>query len=204
MAKNMGFLPADWRGANDPQTGRAKKYLVPAGFGPVIGPLVPLTRERKIDAEGGETVSFPTRTKDFILGANGQPGCASRRPTVMVTDIFGRPPGRNNIYTLTESPAIRWEKVRDAMNCASCHNNRQRGALNAGTSWAEIDFKILVDQSMPWGWHRNPMDRGNPNKPVIDLLNENERIALSNCLQAEWELEQVKTTDWLGEISCRP
>jgi hypothetical protein len=203
MAKNMGFAPADWRGANDPQTGRPRKYLVAAGYGPFIGPLLPLTRERKVDASGNEVISFPTRTKEFILGSEGQPGCFQRRQTVAVTDIFGRPPGRNNIYRLSAEPAIRWQKVRDAMNCTSCHNNKQRGALNEGTSWSEIDFKILVDQSMPWGWHRNPMDRGDPSKPVIDLLTADERIALSNCLQAEWELEQSKTTEWLGEVSCQ-
>src|SRR5262249_37430368 len=146
---------------------------------------------------------FPSRTKDFILGGNGQPGCATSRKVIRVVDIFGRPPGRNNIYTMTDTPTIRWEKVRDAMSCATCHNNKQRGAMNEGTSFSEAQFKILVDQSMPYGWHRNPMDRGSPDKPVEDLLNPDERIALVNCLRAEWEIESEKKADWFKEASCQ-
>jgi hypothetical protein len=202
MEKGMGYAAMDWGSAVDSTTGKPGKFLVPASYGPVYGPVSPLTREEKTTDDGDKVITFPTRTKDFILGKNGQPGCAQLRTTVSVADIFLRAPGRGNIYTLTQDPPIRWEKVRDAMKCASCHNNKQRGAMNAGTDPGEIDFKVLVDQSMPYGWHRNPMDRGDPSKPVLDLLNLNERIALVNCLRAEWDQEKDKTEAWLKESSC--
>jgi hypothetical protein len=203
MEIDMGYETMDWGGAADPSTGKMKKFLVPASYGPEIGPLAPLTRQEKTNSDGSKTITFPTRTQEAIMGKNGQPGCAQMRTTVSVVDIFNRAPGLHNIYTLTQDPPIRWEKVRDAMNCAGCHNNKQRGALNAGLGFGEINFKILVDQSMPYGWHRDPMERGNPGMPVIDLLNPNERIALANCLLAEWQQEQGKTADWLKENSCK-
>jgi hypothetical protein len=197
-------VTSDWGTAADPASGKPKKFLVPASYGPIIGSLAPLTREEKTNADGNKTITFPTRTKDAILGKDGAPGCARLRPTVSVVDIFNRAPGRGDTYTLTQDPPIRWERVRDAMKCASCHNNKQRGALNSGTGWGEIDFKVLVDQSMPYGWHRNPLDRGDADKPVLDLLNQNERIAVVNCLLAEWRQEQGKTLEWLKENSCKP
>ena len=132
-------------------------------------------------------------------------GCQNRRTTVDVTDIFGRDPGRNNIYTFTSSPPVDWQKVSDAMDCQMCHNNERQGVLNSITSLDQIDFKILVDQSMPFGMHKNPLDQGeNPSAPVVDQLNPNERIALANCLKAEWELERTKTKDYLKSVSCDP
>lgn len=204
MEINMGYVTMEWGGALDPSTGTIKKFLVPASYGPVVGPLAPLTREEKTNTDGSKTMVFPTRTREAILGADGQSGCAHSRTTVSVVDIFNRAPGRNDVYTLTNDPPIRWEKVRDAMKCAGCHNNKQRGGLNSGLRWGEIDFKVLVDQSMPYGWHRDPMERGDPASPVLDLLNPNERIAVANCLQAEWGQEQGKTLEWLNENSCRP
>jgi hypothetical protein len=158
-------------------------------FGPVVGPSEPLSQG--------------TRTKEFIVGTDGVSGCQNSRGTVSVTDIFGRAPGRNNVYTFTSTPPVDWQKVSDAMDCEMCHNNERQGVLNELTSSAQIDFKILVDQSMPFGVHKNPLDQGtDPAAPVVDDLNLNERIALANCLQAEWGMERTKLREWLKQDSC--
>jgi hypothetical protein len=169
--------------------GNVTPTLDTAAFGPIVGPSEPLTQN--------------TRTKEFIVGADGVSGCQTLRHTVDVTDIFGRAPGRNNVYTFTSSPPVDWQKVADAMDCEMCHNNEKQGVLNELTSWAQIDFKILVDQSMPNGMHKNPLDQGSdPATPVVDELNPNERLALANCLNAEWNQERTKVKDWLQAVSC--
>jgi hypothetical protein len=104
---------------------------------------------------------------------------------------------------MSEQPSVRWEKVRDSMRCAMCHNNIRRGGLNDDTDYAQIDFKILVDQSMPYGSHINPMDQGSPDMPVIDDLTGDERIALANCLQEEFELEKQELVKWLTQSTCQ-
>ena len=158
-------------------------------FGPVVGPSQPLSQN--------------TRTKEFIVGADGVSGCQNSRTQVSVKDIFDRAPGRNNVYNFTSTPPVDWQKVSDAMDCEMCHNNERQGVLNELTSSAQIDFKILVDQSMPFGMHKNPLDQGNdPNAPVVDTLNPNERIALANCLQVEWAQERTKLKEWLLQDSC--
>lgn len=150
-----------------------------------------------------------TRTREFIMGgtlANGTTveGCYKSRPTVKVTDIFGRPPGRNNIYKLNDTPDIAWEKVRDAMKCETCHNNKGRGAINKGTSYEQVDFKILVDQSMPLGFHENPLDQGqDPAAAVKDSLTGDERIALANCLKDEFAMEAPFQKEWLTAQACQ-
>ena len=157
--------------------------------GPIIGPSEPFSEN--------------TRTKEFIVGADGASGCQNSRTEVSVFDIFSRPPGAKNKYTFTSNPPVDWEKVADAMDCEMCHNNERQGVLNARTSYAQIDFKILVDQSMPMGAHVNPLDQGDdPAKAVIDDLNPNERIALANCLKEEWSLERSRVKDWLLQDSC--
>jgi hypothetical protein len=177
-----------WGGKND-ANGNFIPTLETDSSGPVIGASEPFTQN--------------TRTKEFIVGANGTSGCQKFRKTVYVTDIFGRPPGKKNIYAFTSSPPVDWQKVSDAMDCQMCHNNERQGVLNSRTSSGQIDFKILVDQSMPFGMHKNPLDQGtDPTVPVVDQLNPNERIALANCLQVEWNLERTKLRDWLTVDSC--
>ena len=89
------------------------------------------------------------------------------------------------------------------MNCASCHNNRSRGALNELTDYAQIDFKILVDQSMPLGAHVNPLENGDAQSEATDELTADERIALANCLEEEFKLEQQELAKWLTATSCQ-
>jgi hypothetical protein len=152
--------------------------------------------------EFDNSVDYPTRSEEFIVGKDGKGGCANSTAKYDLTDIFGRAAGRENRYELTASPPINWKKVKNFMSCASCHNNQIRGGLNAKTSFDLIAFKILVDQSMPLGVHKNPRDPGSPDSAVVDELNPNERIALVSCLQAEFKLEANKTREWLQQISC--
>jgi hypothetical protein len=179
-----------WTAPTDSE-GRPYPVIDTKAFGPIVGPSEPFSQN--------------TRTKEFIVGADGTSGCQSLRSHVSVTDIFGRPPGRNNNYSFTSSPPVDWQKVADAMDCEMCHNNEKQGVINSLTSWDEIDFKILVDQSMPNGAHKNPLDQGSdPATPVVDDLNLNERLALANCLKAEYDLERTKVKDWLKAVPCAP
>ncbi len=207
MESAAGGQVVDWRGVKE--AAMQRPFLVPEAIGPILGLTVPLLR-LPIKREGETEQILPlTRQKEFIMGGvlNGvtYPGCYKNREEVSVRDMFGRAPGLNNVYRLTQEPAVRWQVVRDAMNCASCHGNTGRGALNTRTESSLIDFKILVDQSMPHGYHLNPMDRGSPNAPVMDRLNPNERIALANCLKVEFrDYEQFKQKEWLLETPCDP
>ena len=93
------------------------------------------------------------------------------------------------------------------MNCASCHDNVIRGGINHTMDMSQVDFKILVDQSMPAGAHINPLDTvdgvpGSSSNPVHDELTGDERIALANCVEAEFELEQKQLTKWLSQTQC--
>lgn len=184
MVISAGNKVISWRDAVvEESTGATKPLLMPKGQGPSVGPMKPL------NAIG--------RTTDFVKS------CFNRRTTISVTDIFGRAPGKNNVYKLSAEPQIDFEKVAANMQCASCHNDTGRGALNRTTSWAQIDFKILVDQSMPLGAHQNPLEQGAATAPVIDDLTADERIALTNCLQAEFELEQKQLVKWLTAQTCQ-
>lgn len=182
-----------WREAS--VNGKAKPFLRQKSHFPVIGASQP--------------VNGYTRTKEFIMGGklpNGQTveGCFKDRETVSVVDIFGRPPGKNNVYKLTSTtnPNIDWEKVASAMNCESCHNNRGRGAINARTNYDQVEFKILVDQSMPFGSHQNPLDQGDVNAPVKDEFTPDERIAIANCLDRERDIESPLLSQWLTQKAC--
>lgn len=194
MDEMAGNKIVTWREAVVDAAGNKKPLLNPTGQGPTVGPVTPLNGY--------------SRTQAFIMGGtlpNGTvtSGCFNRRTTVNVTDIFGRDPGANNIYTLSQQASIRWDKVRDSMRCASCHNDKGRGGLNGETDWSQIDFKILVDQSMPLGAHSNPLDQDDVSAPVVDDLTADERIALANCLQAEFQLERQQLEKWLTQGSCQ-
>jgi mono/diheme cytochrome c family protein len=182
MVKAAGQRPVSWReapvSAGSTQT---KALLNPGAFGPAIGPLLPLNGQ--------------SRTVEFINQ------CAQRRRTINLRDIFGRAPGRGNVYRLSSRPQIDPAKVLRFMNCAACHGSASRAPLNALTDWAQVDYKILVDQSMPLGAHKNPLESSSGE--VQDTLNPDERIALANCLQAEFELEIQEKTRWLTQTQCQ-
>lgn len=178
METDAGTKSVTWREV------AGKSLLTPRAFGPIVGPLKPLA-------------GADNRTEAFIKS------CFDKRKEISVTDIFGRAPGANNHYKLSATPQVNWEKVAGAMKCQTCHNDVQRGAMNDLTSWAQIDFKILVDQSMPLGMHHNPVEQGSPSEAVVDELNGDERIALTNCLKVEFDNEQTQLLKWLTAASCQ-
>jgi mono/diheme cytochrome c family protein len=193
MVEAAGFKAPAWG------TGRTadgvEKPLYRAERGPIIGAARP--------------INALSRTRAFIMGGtvDGQQvsGCYDRHRTISVRDIFGRRPGSHEPtyrFTLSSSPAIDPDKVIRAMSCEGCHVDGQRWPLNDSTSYDQIQFKILVDQSMPLGLHLNPLDAGNETGGVVDLLTPDERIALSNCLEAEFELERASLDKWLMQESC--
>ncbi len=182
MVKAAAQKTVSWREAPvSTGSSQRKPLLNPAAFGPQVGPLVPLNGR--------------SRTVDFINQ------CAQRRRSIDLRDIFGRAPGRGNVYRLSSRPQIDANKILRFMSCSGCHGNASRGALNSLTDWAQIDFKILVDQSMPLGAHKNPLESSTGE--VQDLLTPDERIALANCLQAEYELEVQAKTSWLTQGACQ-
>jgi len=182
MVQAAGQRPVSWRDAPVRAGASQRKPLLnPAAAGPIVGPTVPLNGR--------------SRTQDFIKQ------CAQKRSVVEVRDIFGRAPGRGNVYRFSARPQIDAAKILRFMNCAACHGAATRSPLNALTDWAQVDFKILVDQSMPVGAHKNPLESSSGE--VQDLLNADERIALANCLQAEFELEIQETAAWLTQGTCQ-
>jgi hypothetical protein len=184
LAENDDRL-GTWGTVKDPQ-GKLRPVIDPVGLGPFYGPETPF--------------STGTRTQNFIVGEDGKSGCAYSIAKIDTTDK--RAPGRENVYNLDPSLPINWRKVRNAMSCASCHDNESHGSLNQATDTNHIHFKIVGSQSMPLGAHLSPLAQGSSSAPVVDSLNENERIALANCLDAEFQLESTHTVDWLKEISC--
>jgi hypothetical protein len=108
-----------------------------------------------------------------------------------------------NVYKLSANPQINFEKVRNAMLCETCHNNRQRYAITDDTDSATVDYKILVDQSMPLGAHQDPMESRTRNGQPVDTLNLDERIALANCLQDELRIERSRLDQFLTQRSCQ-
>lgn len=191
MLEAAGNKPVTWREVQT-ASGEKKKLLSPEGYGPFVGPL--------------QALNGLSRSREFILGGrlpdgSETAGCYRSRSTVDVRDIFGRAPGASSIYRLSSSPSIRWEKVRDAMKCSACHNNVSRGALNSLTRWDQVDFKILVDRSMPFGYHGDPLDEGSLSSR--DSLTLDERIALANCLKEEFAREQRELAKWLTQATCR-
>lgn len=195
MIEGAGFKAALWGAGGTPGL---RKPLYRAERGPTMGPTVP--------------VNGISRTKAFILGGviNGQQidGCYKRASSIAVRDIFGRKPGiykDHSEFSLSETPVINADKVIAAMNCESCHANGQRWPLNQDnqSAIAQVRFKVLVDQSMPLGLHLNPFEPGNDTGEAVDQLTADERFALMNCLEAEFELEQANLEKWLTQVDCQ-
>lgn len=193
MEESVGYKAAGWgRGVSQ----GVSKPLYRAERGPIMGPARP--------------VNGISRTREFIMGGtlNGQQlaGCYNRRTVIEIRDIFFRAPGSyvpNYRFSLSATPSIDPEKVIAAMSCEGCHVNGQRWPLNDDTSISQVQFKILGDQSMPLGMHMNPLDPGNDTGEVVDLLTPDERFALVNCLEAEFQLEKSKPREWMTQESCQ-
>lgn len=193
MVEGAGFKASAW---GTGRTAQATKPLYRAERGPIMGPTVP--------------VNGVSRTRAFILGGtvNGQTfeGCYKRVRSIEVADIFSRRPGMyapTYKFALSAAPQINPDKVIAAMACEGCHVNGQRWPLTEDTGMAQVQFKILVDQSMPLGMHMNPLDPGNDTGHVVDQLTPDERFALANCLEAEFNLEKANLAKWMKQVDCQ-
>lgn len=170
--------------------------------GPVYGPARPFN-------------AF-SRTREFIMGGTtggrAFEGCFKSERTIVIEDIFQRWPGvgQNNTAKLTSvnHPQINPDKVIAAMNCQGCHMDSTRAPLTGfGTGRLDttlLAFKLLVDQSMPVGLHKDPMDADNHSGVAVDELTGDERIALYNCLKAEFqeEINSDNLSKWLRQDAC--
>lgn len=193
MIEGAGYKTPLW---GDGVSQGVTKPLYRAARGPTMGPTTP--------------VNGISRTREFIMGGvvNGQQvqGCFNRHSVIEVKDIFNRAPGMvvaNYRFQLSAVPDINPDKVIAAMTCEGCHVNGQRWPLNDKTSYSQVQYKILGDQSMPYGLHRNPLDAGNDTGQVVDQLTKDERFALTNCLEAEFELEKANVKAWMTQDSCQ-
>jgi hypothetical protein len=156
----MDYGNVQWRRAGSPP----RPFVRPEDSGPPFGPVPALN---------------PTsRTEAFINQ------CATSQREISVEDTFSRD-GLERTFSQSSPPSIRWQKVRDAMNCASCHDGKSRGIITSAVSNDALHFKILVDRTMP-------MFGG-------DDLTVDERIALINCLKAEAVVERPY---WLKQQAC--
>jgi hypothetical protein len=124
----------------------------------------------------------PTRTTDWLKN------CATKNKNLGYYG-FGY---YNKNFEMNKNPQINYANLSSAMNCYSCHNNSFHGGIdNQIFSSNEIKFKILVDRSMPRG----------------ENLNQDERIALVNCLEEERYNSGVRDKwfeekPFLKKISC--
>ena len=194
MDGSAGGKLVSWRAGKPDAAGVRKPFLKPEASWPIVGAIRPM--------------NGISRTQAFIMGGTlpdgtTTPGCYKSRPTVNVLDIFGRPPGKNSVYSLSSTPLKNWTKVRTAMACETCHNNRQRYAITSTTDAATVDYKILVDQSMPPNAHQDPLDFADPTAQPFDTLSLDERISLANCLRAELALERPLLSKWLTQEVCQ-
>ncbi len=129
---------------------------------------------------GWAPANSPTRTEEYVKN------CFNNRQ-----DNFYMGFGNYQVQTQKnpEAQMSDWTKVRNAMNCVDCHNNKQRGYLHAGFSFDEMIFKVVVDRSMP---------------PDSDLTTD-ERLAVINCLRQEYdETDDAwrKAGSWMKKMSC--
>jgi hypothetical protein len=177
--------------------GKVVPVVDPQAYGPIYGSTHPLSAKSATD--------LPTRTAQYIIGQGNVKGCAYSKDEVTVRDFFHktRTSGSQDSFRFQRGLPVDWKKVASAMNCASCHNNVNRGALNQKLFFGVIAFKVLGDQSMPVGGHHSPLDRGTNHPDPKDILNVNERIALVNCLEAEFADELKLTDKWFKNMSCQ-
>lgn len=137
---------------------------------------------------GPSMASFPlgwapanseTRKEEFMKA------CATERKS---SDQYGFG-GYQASFKMNTPPEINYPRLAEAMNCVRCHDGSSRGPMHEGYGRDNVEFKILVDRSMPHGME----------------LNGDERMALVNCLYRE--REKVKsiwreTGPWMTKASC--
>ncbi len=90
----------EWRSVVVPEKGAVTRFVKHELTGPPIGPIRPLTINSSAQ---GEVDRYPTRTQEFIVGADGGSGCAFSQRSLSVGDVFGRP-GMQHTFTMTGDP----------------------------------------------------------------------------------------------------
>lgn len=129
---------------------------------------------------GWAPANSPTRTEAFVTD------CFDTRESQRYEGFGGY------VHNTPKTPGATlrdWVPLRNAMNCASCHNGGTRGTLHSDFSFDEIVFKVLVDRSMP---------------PEADLTPD-ERLALVNCIAKEKEQTFAPwqaSGAWMKRESC--
>lgn len=121
-----------------------------------------------------------TRTEDWLAE------CAKKRRSISY-DGFG---SYSRTIVADQSASIRLDKLKDAMNCYSCHNGIQRGVLHENFNQDEIDFKVAVHKTMPRGGVE---------------LTDDENLALLACLKkekSEVRDEWKKSGEWMKLRNC--
>ena len=160
---------------NEMMTGKASWGAFETNTGQVIRRGPPLESQ----PYGWAPEGSPTRTEDYLKT------CSTTQSSYSFT-AFG---GYSYSGTMSSSPPINYAKLQNAMNCAYCHNGNVRGKLHANFSFEEMVFKVLVDKSMPPG----------------EDLNQNERMALLNCMRAEFRAVSNKwkeSGEWMKSAAC--
>jgi hypothetical protein len=182
MDSAAGDKAVTWGGIKDPSTGEFKPYLRPESYWPTWGPAKPTNGK--------------SRSREFILGDGTNQGCATKKTKLGSLETTRLEGVELRKYDMSDKPNIDWQKIANAMNCESCHNNVTRGAINNKSSQEMIQYKIVVDQSMPFGVHLNPLDQGdNPNVRVQETL---VKTSVSHSLTA-WRLNLSKRAVlWIG------
>lgn len=111
---------------------------------------------------------------------------ARRGPIMGLVD----PPGRASVLERCASQlsAESRKRVGAAMNCASCHDGKDRGVINAMTEGHTI-------------WHKIVKAPAEARMPPEEPLSAEERLAVAHCLKAEYG-EQLRS--WLFQVAPAP
>ncbi len=135
----------------------------------------------------------PTRAKEYVSKCFDERLLTSNLPIegekVPVHTYLGF--GDYTVKTVksNEAALTDWVKIKNSMNCYGCHDGKTRGVLHDDFSFDEIEFKVLIDRSMP---------------PNIELSTD-ERLALIQCLRKEHNdnaLPWQKSGQWMKKVSC--
>jgi hypothetical protein len=144
---------------------------------------IPLGPEPDSFPMGWVPKNSPTRKKEYLSQ------CVQSAKQVEVRHIGND--WRELVYKMSDKPKINYDNLKKAMNCYECHNGTVRGVIHSSFNNSELDFKVLVDRSMPLG--------------MEDQLSVDERIALLSCLRTEREdLQRAwrASGDWMRKTKC--
>ena len=150
------YGPVDW-GTNKDSDGKTRTFYDAYAAGASLGPMNPAR----------------PRDDEFLNR------CMNLRPSFTYSSIRG-------VETKIERNGALPDKnrVKAAMNCAMCHGT-MRSPIGRALSRTEVEFKILVDRSMPLGSGAS--------------LTDADRLALVSCL---YEEQDDNDKAWYKSQSC--